>query len=196
MTAEEKIKEAARTVFHKKGFAATRTRDIAEEAGINLALLNYYFRSKKKLFDIIMFESFQSFFYTMKEVFNDDNISLEVKIETFVARYIDFIVEQPDLPIFLMNELRNNAEELFRRMDLRNFFQASSFFKQYQERIKAGHPLPSLLHFLANVMGLTVFPFITKPMLQYVGDLDEPDFREFVLERKKLIPTWIKKMYL
>ncbi|HOA37485.1 MAG TPA: TetR family transcriptional regulator, partial [Flavihumibacter sp.] len=51
---EEKIKAAARTVLYKKGFAATRTRDIAEEAGMNLALINYYFRSKKKLFEIIM----------------------------------------------------------------------------------------------------------------------------------------------
>jgi AcrR family transcriptional regulator len=51
-TTEAKIKNAARVVFHKKGFAATRTRDIAEEAGINLALLNYYFRSKEKLFEI------------------------------------------------------------------------------------------------------------------------------------------------
>ena len=58
---EEKIKEAARTVFHKKGFAATRTRDIAEEADINLALLNYYFRSKAKLFEIIMVETLQMF---------------------------------------------------------------------------------------------------------------------------------------
>ena len=53
-TTEEKIKEAARKLFTQKGFAATRTRDIAEEAGINLALLNYYFRSKQKLFDLIM----------------------------------------------------------------------------------------------------------------------------------------------
>ena len=44
---ESKIKDAAKIVFHKKGFTATRTRDIAEEAGLNLALLNYYFRSKK-----------------------------------------------------------------------------------------------------------------------------------------------------
>ena len=53
---EEKIKEAARRVFTKKGYAATRTRDIAEESGYNLALINYYFRSKEKLFDIVMLE--------------------------------------------------------------------------------------------------------------------------------------------
>ncbi|MDN3670454.1 helix-turn-helix domain-containing protein [Echinicola jeungdonensis] len=53
---EGKIKTAARKVFQQKGFAAARTRDIAEEPGINLALLNYYFRSKGKLFDLIMME--------------------------------------------------------------------------------------------------------------------------------------------
>ncbi|HLZ87627.1 MAG TPA: TetR family transcriptional regulator, partial [Puia sp.] len=58
---EEKIMEAARKLFTQRGFAATRTRDIAEEAGINLALLNYYFRSKQKLFDIVMMENFRRF---------------------------------------------------------------------------------------------------------------------------------------
>ena len=62
LSTEEKIKEAAKKVFLKKGYAATRTRDIAEEAGINLALLNYYFRSKEKLFDLIMLEKLEKFF--------------------------------------------------------------------------------------------------------------------------------------
>ena len=53
-TTEEKILEAASEVFTEKGFAGTRTRDIAEKAGINLALLNYYFRSKEKLFEQVM----------------------------------------------------------------------------------------------------------------------------------------------
>ena len=61
LSTEEKIKNSARAVFHRKGFAAARTRDIAQEAGINLALLNYYFRSKEKLFNIVMLEAFQSF---------------------------------------------------------------------------------------------------------------------------------------
>jgi AcrR family transcriptional regulator len=50
---EEKIKQAARDLFQEKGFSATKTRDIAERSGINLALLNYYFRSKSKLFDFL-----------------------------------------------------------------------------------------------------------------------------------------------
>lgn len=76
-TTEEKIKIAARTVFHKKGFAATRTRDIAEEAGINLALLNYYFRSKEKLFNIIMLETVFGFMQNMVMMLNDEKTTLE-----------------------------------------------------------------------------------------------------------------------
>ena len=50
ITTEEKIIRAADKIFTQKGYAATRTREIAEEAGTNLALLNYYFGSKEKLF--------------------------------------------------------------------------------------------------------------------------------------------------
>src|SRR5690606_37985856 len=90
---EEKIKNAARLVFHKKGFAAARTSDIAEEAGINLALLNYYFRSKEKLFNIVMLEAFQSFFASISIVFNDADSSFNEKIEKFASNYIDLLFQ-------------------------------------------------------------------------------------------------------
>src|SRR5688572_8380530 len=86
-SSEQKIKTAADTVFTKKGYAATRTRDIAEEAGINLALLNYYFRSKEKLFELIMMEKLTSFFGTIVPVLNDAGLSLEQKIVSVSKRY-------------------------------------------------------------------------------------------------------------
>src|ERR1700760_2137664 len=86
-SAEEKIKEAARKLFTQKGFAATRTRDIADEAGINLALLNYYFRSKQKLFDIIMMENFRQFLEGMSVNFLDEKLTLEQRIEKIVNAY-------------------------------------------------------------------------------------------------------------
>ena len=97
---EEKIKEAARTVFTRKGFAATRTRDIAEEAGLNLALLNYYFRSKEKLFEIVMLEKMQIFFGFIRPIIYDDSTSLELKIEGIVSRYIDMLQDNPGYPFF------------------------------------------------------------------------------------------------
>src|SRR6187402_1350284 len=85
---EEKIKVAARKVFLKKGFSAARTRDIAEEAGINLALLNYYFRSKKKLFDEVMQEKIRTLIETIIPILNNPTSSLEEKIKLLVTNYL------------------------------------------------------------------------------------------------------------
>ena len=110
VTTEQKIKEAARKVFTRKGYAATRTRDIAEEAGINLALLNYYFRSKQKLFEQIMFEKVQQLFGLIAPVLNDASTTLEFKVEQIVTLYIDMIKANPDLPLFVLSEIRNHPE--------------------------------------------------------------------------------------
>ena len=102
---EEKIKEAARTVFTKKGYAGTRTHDIAEEAGINLALLNYYFRSKEKLFKVVMIEKMQKLFGILSPTLNDATTSLDQKIVLIVNLYADMLLKNPDLPIFVLSVL-------------------------------------------------------------------------------------------
>ena len=76
---EIKIKDAAKSLFLKKGYSATTTRDIARESDINLAMLNYYFRSKRRLFEIIMFETLYEFLSKMVEVYNDEKTPLEEK---------------------------------------------------------------------------------------------------------------------
>ncbi|MEY8760265.1 TetR/AcrR family transcriptional regulator [Chryseobacterium sp. MD-1] len=192
-TTEEKIKSAARIVFYKKGFAATRTRDIAEEAGINLALLNYYFRSKAKLFELIMIETMSGFFRNLMIVLNDEKTSLEEKVEDAVARYIDLIIKEPEIPTFIISELRNNPNLLLQKIPLKEVIKTSVFLKQHQEAVKKGQILePNPLHFLINMLGLTVFPFIAKPMLMGSSDLSDKEFESLMQERKKLIPVWIK----
>ena len=92
-TTEEKIIAAARKLFTQKGFSATRTRDIAEEAGINLALLNYYFRSKQNLFQIIIEEKFDTLFGMIGPILSDKEVPLEEKISTLVASYTLMLLE-------------------------------------------------------------------------------------------------------
>jgi AcrR family transcriptional regulator len=192
LSTEEKIKIAARTVFHKKGFAAARTRDIAEEAGINLALLNYYFRSKEKLFQIIMLDAFQSFFSSMSAVFNDAYTTLDEKIEKFAGNYIDLLLEEPDIPMFIMSEIRNDPEGLLEKIDLKSVIFNSVFLKQYLEAIQLGKIKDQhFLHFMLNFIGLLVFPFIAKPLLKGMTGLNETQYNELVADRKALIPDWM-----
>jgi AcrR family transcriptional regulator len=192
---EEKIKNAARTVFHKKGFAAARTRDIAEEAGINLALLNYYFRSKEKLFVLVMIETLSEFFGSVSVIINNPESTFEEKIEQFAAGYIDLIFREPDIPLFIMSEIRNNPKQLLQKVDIRNTVFNSVFIQQFTEAVEQGKVKDqNFLHFMMNFIGLIVFPFIAKPLLQAISGLTEEQFNGLIEERKKLIPVWIKAM--
>jgi len=189
LSTEEKIKAAAQLVFMKKGYAATRTRDIAEEAGINLALLNYYFRSKEKLFDLIMMEKLSKFFGAIAPILNDDNASLEQKIVSFSNNYIDLLTANPELPLFILSEVRANPERFVSKLPLAKVAD-SHFIQQLQEKRPDIHPL----HFLMNILGLSVFPFVMKPMFHASGILNERAFTARMEERKTLIPRWIMSM--
>jgi AcrR family transcriptional regulator len=192
---EEKIKAAARIVFHKKGFAAARTRDIAEEAGINLALLNYYFRSKERLFALVMIETLSEFFGSVALIINNPETSFEEKVEQFAAGYIDLIFREPDIPLFIMSEIRNNPEQLLQKVDIRNTVFNSVFTRQFGEAVEQGKIKDqNFIHFMMNFIGLIVFPFIGKPLLKAISGLTEEQFNTLIEERKKLIPVWIKAM--
>ncbi|MFT3795512.1 TetR/AcrR family transcriptional regulator [Flavobacterium sp.] len=188
LSTEEKIKEAARIVFTKKGFAATRTRDIAEEAGINLALLNYYFRSKEKLFHQVIMEKVQQIFGVLFPIINNESLDLETKVELIVENYISLLLENPDLPIFVFSELRNNPQ-LFEGRVNAHLIGESSLMKQLQEKKPDIHPV----QFILSLFGLTVFPFMARPMMTVTKmAATDAEFRALLEQRKKLVPKWIK----
>jgi AcrR family transcriptional regulator len=187
---EEKIKAAARKVFTRKGFAATRTRDIAEEAGINLALLNYYFRSKEKLFDIIMMEKVHKLFGIIGPTLNDPETTLEEKVTRMANHYIDMLGDNPDLPIFVLSEIRSNPERFGELFQPHRIVNESSFSKQLQE-VKPGiHPA----QFIFTFMGMMLFPFIARPIFQASGSITPEQFSMLMEQRKELIPVWVKAM--
>lgn len=193
---ESKIKNAARSVFHKKGFSATRTRDIAEEAGINLALLNYYFRSKKKLFDIIMFETMFGFMQNMVMVFNDEKTSLLEKVELIAEKYTEMILKEPQVPLFILSELRDNASEFLEKLPMANIIMESVFTRQIKDEIAAGHIKEvNPLQFIINLLGLVIFPFVASPLISKIGNLDTKGFELTMKQRKEMIPIWIKSMF-
>jgi len=185
---EEKIKEAARKVFMQKGFAATRTRDIAEESGINLALLNYYFRSKEKLFHEVMSEKIQQFFGVLFPIINDSSTKLETKIDLIVANYIDMLSENPDLPLFVLSEMKGGPGQISKTLPIEKITKNVSLVKQLQEKRADINPV----HFLMNILGMTVFPFIARPAFGAIGILNKSDFETVIEERRRLIPVWIK----
>ncbi len=190
LSTEEKFKEAARIVFTQKGYAATKTRDIAEQAGLNLALLNYYFRSKEKLFEIIMMERIQQLFASIFPELNRTETSLEEKIDLVAANYITMLMENPDLPLFVLSEIRRNPERFGEVMQLKTYVLNSFFIKQLAERKPDVNPV----HLVINFLGMMVFPFIAKPVFQATRSISEGDYMQLMEQRKKLVPVWMKMM--
>ncbi len=191
-TTEERILEAARTIFQRKGYAGTRTRDIAEAAGINLALLNYYFRSKERLFQRIMLESAQRFFQTIQAVLNDEQTTFYQKIEAIPGCYADLLAREPEMPMFLLSEIRHHPDSLAKQLDLHGVMARSCFFRQFRTAVAEGrfpdiHPV----QFLLNLVGMTVFPYLAKPMVQIITALEEETLDGLLRERRHMIPAWI-----
>lgn len=189
---EEKIKEAAKRVFFKKGYAATRTRDIAEESGYNLALINYYFRSKEKLFDIIMLEHLQLFAMSVTGIINNRETSLHEKLQILIDHYIDMLSENPDLPMFILREINNDPGKLVEKIGLKERTQDLYIVKQWMEMSQAMNISINPLHIMMNIISMIVFPFIASPLMRNRTGLSMEDFITLMRERKKLIPIWVK----
>ena len=191
---ELKIRDAAKSLFLKKGYSATTTRDIAQESQINLALLNYYFTSKRRLFEIIMFETLYDFLNKMVEVYNDEETTIREKIELASSIYIDMIIAEPLLPTFILNELKNNPTN-FLKMPTAKVIMKSQLISQYNDGVKKGiYKKVDSIHFITNILSLIVFPFICSPIIMKMEKLNKTDFNKMMNQRKKLIPEWIIQM--
>ncbi len=193
LSTEQKIKIAAKEVFLTKGYAATKTRDIASVAGINLALLNYYFRSKERLFEEVMLESMGDFMQTMMQVFNQENTSLEEKIADIVNAYHELLNSRPDLPVFILSELRNgNHSVVLKATGLKKIYEQSYFIRQYREAVKTGeYKDRPILWLIMNMMSLTIFPFMSMPLLKIIGNTDDKSIQKMLEERKDFITKWV-----
>ena len=99
------------------------------------------------------------------------------------------LLQNPDLPLFILNEIRHNSD-LFNRFQAGRLIQSSHFVIQLKEKQPGIHPL----HFVVSILGMTIFPFVAKPVLQSAGGIDQQMFVAMMKERKKLVPKWVKAM--
>ena len=189
--AEQRILEAAKKVFMQKGLAGARMQDIADEAGINKAMLHYYFRSKDKLFEVIFKEAASNLFPKIVAIISED-ISLFDKIRKFTKEYLEIVIENPYLPLFVLNEINKQSVNFYAKMFGSKPPDFSLLVKQIDSEVKKGIIKPiSLVHLVMNMMSMCVFPFISKPMLQIVMHVDDLQFRYLMEQRKTGIANFI-----
>ncbi|WP_159023565.1 TetR/AcrR family transcriptional regulator [Formosa sp. L2A11] len=181
---EEHILEAAKLVFQSKGMDGARMQEIADQAGINKAMLHYYYRSKQLLFEAVFHNAFMLLAPQLKTVLNDDS-SIEEKIKNFTSNYISFIVKHPYIPNFIIQELNRNPDFLIKMKENPNFPNLKKFRNQLNQEIESGIIIPiSAEQLFINIMALNVFPFVAQPLLKAFTNTDNNTYKQLMKDRK------------
>lgn len=190
---EARILEAARTVFVRQGTRAASLKDVAHEADVNQALLHYYFRDKKTLADTVFEQVATGFIPRIQEAFVNEK-SIEEKVQTVVHTYVDVIRQNPYLPFYIVGELNQNPEEMkerIRSMGLAPFEDLGRLEKQLQEQAEAGQIRSiSAEQFIVNLLSLSIFPFVSRALIESIFDMDSEAFEQFIDQRKEVLPEF------
>ncbi|MFP4287866.1 MAG: TetR/AcrR family transcriptional regulator [Bacteroidota bacterium] len=190
---EQKIFDAATKLFIEKGVDRTSVRDIASKAGINLALMNYYFRSKENLFDSIFTKLVEENTRDLMAILNAD-MPLEEKITKYVDAYIDMLIENPLLVSFFLSIIHRSREKITEMNVISNLYSTEKFASQMFEEEKKGtirKTDPS--HFFVDMISMITFPFAIKPLIMHKNEMSDQDFKHFIHDRKKTIPEMLIK---
>lgn len=190
---EQKIIAAARDLFTERGFAATRIRDIAAAAGTNVALLNYYFRSKENLFRIIVHADLEVLFALLIPLIADEKRTLREKIDVLAGQYTDLLLKREGLPLFILNEMKAHRHILpdeFKNLHTRL---EPVILKELKDKNIEQIGYTDLF---VNTISFILFPFIGKQMLFSMGFFhSEEEFVKYVKHREKNISAWVLKMF-
>lgn len=187
---EDRIVEAAKCVFVRKGYEATKMGDIAVEAGIGRTALNYYFRTKEMLFDAVLSQLLSGLLPNISRILDEDTTMLE-KLPAIIEQYLALIQSNRDFPFFLVTELNRDPQNIFNTImrDPSRIQPILRLRKQIEEEMEQGLLRKmSILDLFATLVSLAVFPFLVKVPLTTIfleGDADQ--FELFIRDRKKWI---------
>ncbi len=188
---EEQILEAAKEVFQQKGMDGARMQEIANKAGINKAMLHYYYRSKQLLFEAVFSSAFALLGPQLNKILNSD-VPVEEKIRNFTHNYISFISKHPYLPNFIIQELNRNPKFIEKIQKNRDFPTLDKFKAQVALEVKSGvfRPIDGE-QLLINIISLNVFPFLASSLLKGFLKVDDKGFNQLMEERKTEVADFI-----
>jgi TetR/AcrR family transcriptional regulator len=195
---EQRILDAAHTVFVRRGTAGARMQEIAAEAGVNQALLHYYFRNKEQLSRAAFERAAKGFMPAAVQVMASDD-ELEDKVRRIIDLELDHLARAPYLPGYIISEITHDPQRAAqlvaavtgltpRDLGPRVLGRLRS---QIEARVKAGVMRPIAPEsFVVNLMALCIFPFAARPMVQAMLGMDDRGFRQFIARRHEDLPAF------
>ena len=195
---ESRILDAAHAVFMRRGTAGARMTEIAREAGVNHALVHYYFRSKQRLAEAVFRRAIGQFFPVMIDVLAS-GAPLEEKVRLVASAQIDMLLSNRYLPGYLLAELNHypeRAEQMLSTMsgttpaNLRaRLF--GTLGPQLDEAAREGTIRPTRpQEFVLNLVSMVVYAFAARPLIMAIMGLDDASFIAMMEARKTEIPAF------
>lgn len=188
---EKEILDAAKDVFQTKGMTGARMQEIADKAGINKAMLHYYYRSKRLLFDAVFKNAFSLLAPQLNAILNDDS-TVEEKVENFTHNYISFMAKHPYLPNFVIQELNRNPGFIEEIQESSAFPSLDKFNTEVEKEVEAGilKPIDGKQLFV-HIISLNIFPFVATPLIKGFLKLSDEAFKEMIEARKTEVSRFI-----
>ncbi len=188
---EQKIFDAAHEVFTQKGMDGAKMQEIADRAGINKALLHYYYRSKEKLYETVARAIIGKALPALRQVIESE-VPLEEKIRGFVETYIDIISRNTFIPLFIISEINKHPDRFIDSVFPQELPKPEFFFRQVEAEIAAGRIRPiKPQHLIVNIVSLCIFPFVGKPMMRILLGMSMGEMRMFLEERKFEVTNFV-----
>lgn len=193
---EKVILSAAQEVFERTGYDGAKMQDIADKAGINKALLHYYYRSKSRLFGVVFQQAFTRLVQPMLGIWKAEG-DIFSKTEQFIGQFLDKLQAHPYMASFVLHEITRNPEHL-QEVISPYAGEIAEIIQRDLDAVSKEHGLPPKkpVHFMCDLFGMAVYPFIARPIISAVFQLDKKEFNQVIEERKKHIPKMIKVMLL
>lgn len=198
---ETRILDAAHQVFVRVGTAGARMQEIAAEAGVNSALVHYYFRSKERLAEAVFRRAAGELFPVIAGILVSE-APLEEKVRRVIVEELDRLSRTPYLPAYVISELAYHPERIHQLLlaltgekpgALGNTV-LTTIRAQIRAEVRAGR-MRSIRaeQFLVNLLSLCIFPFAAQPMLAALLGLDGERFTRFIADRKRELPEFFMK---
>ena len=189
---EQRIINAAIKVFCEKGYDGARTRDIANEAGITHALINYHFQSKENLFNVIIENTLLSIRQKVHNVLNNPDTTHIEKISIITSILASTVNQYQELLQFVVAQIIMKNSPLAQKLNIHDLYFNTLFYTQLKEQ---GLSDQQCINLYINLISLSIFPFIGKNVLKQATGFTEEQFKFIIDTRSNLIPQWIQNIF-
>lgn len=195
--AKEKIFHAALKEFSKEGLGGARVERIAKKAGVNKAMIFYYFSSKQNLYQELLTHVMSKIFGRISGLMAQET-SAEIFLEKITEVYITFLAKHQDfVRMIVLDMIQNpgNIDHFFKKFFEDRFDEGPGlFFGKVEAWYEKGEITESdPLHFIVNVISLNIFIFIGKPIIEAIFNVKVDEIDDFYQNRIKSVVNILKK---